>query len=43
MSKSENHNNGKRDKGPSELVVGSVTFVVFIVFMTAWMYFGTNS
>lgn len=29
----------RRDKGPSELFIGSITFAVFIVFMTVWMYF----
>ena len=28
------------NNNPSEFVVGLVTFIVFIVFMTAWMYFG---
>jgi len=39
--KSKNNENGT-DKRPSELVVGLVTFAVFLVFMTIWMYFGTS-
>ena len=33
------NDDSKGEKGPSELFVGSVTFAVFIVFMTVWMYF----
>lgn len=36
-------NETEREKGPSELVVGLVTFIIFIVFMTAWMYFVPSS
>ncbi len=35
---SENNN---KDKTPSDFVIGLVTFMVFIVFMTVWMYFST--
>ena len=30
----------KSDKEPSEFIIGLVTFIVFLVFMTVWMYFG---
>jgi len=29
----------KEARGTTDLVTGSVTFVVFILFMTVWMYF----
>jgi len=35
---SENNNKGKT---PNDFVIGLVTFTVFVVFMTAWMYFST--
>lgn len=31
-----------RNDSPSELVLGLVTFVIFIIFMTVWMYFNTS-
>jgi len=43
MTQKSKSNESSSNKGLSELVVGSATFVVFIIFMTAWMYFGTNS
>jgi hypothetical protein len=36
-----NERNDNEKKAPSELLVGSVTFVVFIIFMSMWMYFAT--
>lgn len=38
MSKAED----KSDKAPNDFVVGLVTFVIFIIFMTVWMYVGTS-
>jgi len=35
---SDNNNNGK---APNDFIVGLITFVVFVFFMTAWMYFST--
>jgi len=29
----------KSAEEPGEFIIGLVTFVVFIIFMTAWMYF----
>lgn len=29
----------KSDKKSNDLIIGSVTFVIFIIFMTAWMYY----
>jgi hypothetical protein len=29
----------RKAKEPGEFVVGLVTFIIFIIFMTAWMYF----
>ena len=29
----------KSDKGSNDFIVGLVTFIIFILFMTAWMYF----
>ena len=37
MSETEN----KGNKTSNDFVVGLVTFIVFIVFMTIWMYFGS--
>jgi len=31
--------NNKQDKEPGEFMIGMVTFIVFIIFMTVWMYF----
>ena len=39
MSKTDD----KSNKTPNDFVIGLVTFIVFIVFMTAWMYFGTSN
>lgn len=33
------NNETKKVKGTSDFVVGSVTFIVFLIFMTVWMYF----
>ena len=30
----------KTDAEPSEFITGLLTFVVFVIFMTVWMYFG---
>jgi len=30
-----------KDKASSDFIIGLVTFIVFIVFMTVWMYFST--
>ena len=38
MNKTADNNNNK-DKAPSDFIVGLVTFIIFLVFMTAWMYF----
>lgn len=38
VAKSAVDRDSKADNEPSELVVGSVTFVIFIVFMAVWMY-----
>jgi len=37
--KNQKSDDNKAAKGASDFVVGSVTFVIFIMFMTAWMYF----
>ncbi len=29
----------RSEKGPDDFIVGLVTFIAFIIFMTAWMYF----
>lgn len=29
-------------KAPSDFVTGLVTFIIFLFFMTAWMYFSTE-
>ena len=34
--KNSNHKSGKES---NDFAVGLVTFIVFIIFMTAWMYF----
>ena len=42
-TESDQHNKdaeSKTDKEPSEFIIGLVTFIVFLVFMTVWMYFG---
>ena len=31
----------KSDKTPNDFIVGLVTFMIFIIFMTVWMYAGT--
>ena len=31
------------NNGSSDFVTGLITFIVFIVFMAVWMYFGTSS
>jgi len=28
-------------QGPSEFKIGLVTFIIFLIFMTLWMYFRT--
>ena len=38
MSKTED----KSDKTPNDFKVGLVTFIIFIIFMTVWMYVGTS-
>jgi len=43
MTRKPKNNESSSDKGSSELVVGSVTFVIFLIFMTVWMYFGSSS
>jgi len=40
MKESENKN--KNGKAPSDFVVGLVTFIIFLCFMTVWMYFSTE-
>jgi len=30
-----------RDRAPSDFITGLVTFIIFLVFMTVWMYFST--
>jgi hypothetical protein len=39
MNDTDNKHN--KEKGPSDFIVGLVTFLVFVLFMTVWMYFGT--
>lgn len=36
---SSQDNDTKQDEKPGEFVIGLVTFIIFIIFMTAWMYF----
>lgn len=38
MSKAED----RSDKTSNDFVVGLVTFIIFIVFMTIWMYVGIS-
>lgn len=33
---------GSDSKAPSDFVTGLVTFIIFLFFMTAWMYFSTE-
>jgi len=33
---------GSESKAPSDFVTGLVTFIIFLFFMTAWMYFSTK-
>ena len=33
-------NDSDSNQSPSEFVIGLVTFIVFLVFMTVWMYLG---
>lgn len=42
-SKTENSDGDGQStsSGPSELVIGLVTFVIFLIFMTVWMSFST--
>ena len=37
----QNNGNDKNGKKSSDFVVGLVTFIIFIFFMIAWMYFST--
>jgi len=37
--KSSNKEEGDHENGSSDLFVGVMTFIVFILFMSAWMYF----
>jgi hypothetical protein len=32
----------KQGKGPSDLVTGTITFIIFIIFMTIWMTTGAG-
>jgi len=41
MKKSDNINKNKNKEASSDFVVGLITFVIFLFFMTAWMYFST--
>lgn len=38
MSKAEN----KNDKASSDFVIGLVTFITFVVFMSIWMVFASS-
>ncbi|MBE9560953.1 MAG: hypothetical protein IMF15_09200 [Proteobacteria bacterium] len=38
-AQSQNSGNNQSSKKPSDFVAGLVTFIIFIFFMTAWMYF----
>jgi len=40
MKESEDKNN--KTETSSDFVVGLVTFIIFLFFMTAWMYFSTE-
>jgi ATP-dependent Zn protease len=33
------NSNNKSDKESNDFVIGLLTFIIFILFMTAWMYF----
>ena len=33
------NNENKNDKAPSNFIAGLVTFILFLLFMTVWMYF----
>lgn len=37
--KNSNSSDNGDGKGSNDFIVGLVTFIVFIIFMTAWMYF----
>lgn len=41
-AKVRNDNDIKSEKAPSDFVVGLVTFIIFIFFMSAWMYFSAE-
>jgi len=30
-----------KDKAPNEFIMGLVTFILFVVFMSVWMYYST--
>lgn len=38
----QNVDTNGNDKAPSDFVTGLVTFIIFLFFMTAWMYFSTE-
>ncbi|GMR01134.1 MAG: hypothetical protein BMS9Abin19_0490 [Gammaproteobacteria bacterium] len=41
VNRSMKNAENKRDKKSDDFMIGLVTFVAFILFMTAWMYFLT--
>jgi hypothetical protein len=38
-AQSRKSGDNRSEKGPDDFIVGLVTFIAFIIFMTAWMYF----
>ena len=43
LDKQKNQTAGGEKSKPSEFVIGITTFVIFIIFMTAWMYLNSNN
>jgi hypothetical protein len=39
IAQTMNNESSKDGKKPSDFVTGLVTFIIFILFMTVWMYF----
>ena len=40
-AQTENNGNNKSGNESKDFVVGLITFIIFILFMAAWMYFST--
>ena len=42
VAQDENIVENRHDRTPSDFVTGLVTFIIFLFFMTAWMYFSAE-